>query len=158
MAFYILVGQNRQILRNHVPEDRAEDPQIETASITRTDHHFWIDLVCKSDTRVVGIGDMLPIHVALNAADSRYSKVAIGTGVIIHLHQSAVTRCVRSLREIQFIAQAQIDSQFGSYAPRVLTVEEGPLLELLRIRRRADVTLVLGRHRPAQTLQIPGRR
>ena len=79
------------------------------------------------------------ITTDLNYWDTTYSGNMQVTGG--EIHKRAVTHAVDHLREIQFISNAKVQSEFGSRSPSVLCIEEGALLKLLRICRRADITI-----------------
>ena len=147
-----LVRQNRQVLRNHMAEDRSEDAQIEAAPVTRPNHGLRIRRPCDPDARIPGVGSGAPPHVGGNVPVARNPQVAVGrvsSGASVQFHQSAISLPVHRLREILLIAQAIIDRERWSGPPGILRVEEVALLEFLGIgggTGNADIAIETGRH------------
>src|ERR1700724_4818634 len=117
-------------------EDRAKDTQVEAPSVTCASDRLWIQLVGGTDARRDSLPRRVPSHVGAEPAGSGDLQVARR-----QVHDCTITPAIDRLREINLIPDPQVQRQGRGYAPSVLRIEEGPLLELLRVRGGAGISL-----------------
>ena len=142
----LLVGQNRKVLGHDVAEERAEDTDVEAASVARADHGLGIELIRGANARIEGPFGRTPTHICADAAVASDPEIAVG-GAVVVLHERAVPFAIDCFGEVNLIAHAKVQGEVLGRAPCVLDVEEVPLLEFFCVVRGADIA-VERRHLP----------
>ena len=134
-----LVRENRKVLRHDVPEVRAKDADIKSASVTNSQDRFWIELIGKAEPGCERFVRVLHISVQVVRAYASHANNAS-----IDVREAALGFAVDTLREINLPAQAVGHRKFWRYAPGVLTIEEPTLLAFRGVQARADEPLKRG--------------
>ena len=109
----LLVREDRQVLRDHVPEDGAEDAEVEASSVTGANNGSRINLGSQAHSRIPCIGSFAPSQIAWNTVRLTQHACSRPSRRNRSLHQRAIPCAVDGLGEIKLIAKAQISRQFG---------------------------------------------
>ena len=134
----LLVGQNRQVLRDRVSKQRSEHADVIAAPVTHADNRLWSYLVSNSQPR----RELRP--VVFGASVITDTAVASNPNYSFRQYcETAVALTVHAFRSVELPAQTVVKGQFRRDAPGVLAIEEIAILRFhcRRFGRRTDVAV-----------------
>ena len=129
----LLHGEDRQVLRHAVAEQRSEDADVVDAAVAAAQDRLLGDLMGRAHTR-------RPVQLVLDTAVQRNIPDPDDPDLAgVQVEEPCVARVVDRLRVDDVEPQPVVERRLAVHAPGVLRVVEVPPLPLARVGVGADV-------------------